>query len=262
MGSQRPKEAANVTLKNPAPLFADVDGDGAKEALAFFTCQSGWRIPGDSLIVVRAGGEVVGSVSLDPVFHQDQVRGSAITQTSNGIQITVTGLEDSHGRVTFAKDQPSVAPISAPASPPISLKDATFTTDGFGPLKVGTPATDYPGYVNADATYDDDVTGPKMPSGLYALIDDGDRLSAVWTDSPRYRSRAGAHVGMLVSDLKKLYGNALTKTVSGTQSADNAWALEADGHSLLFFVDWPGESTITKIYVSSRPAGPIGHKMS
>lgn len=258
-------ENAEATLKDPAPVFTDINGDGAKEALVFLQCNHGKRIPGDLLLAVGSGGNVISTANLDPVFHASQVRGTAMTVGKGGVDLTVTaGPGDLHGRAAFAGGRLVVTQTtsSGDEASSISLDGATFTSAGFGPLKLGAPASDYPGYINADATNDDDVDGPKMPDGLHAYIGSAGTVTAVWTESSRFSSRSGARVGMSVSQLRKLYpGSALEEATIGTQSPEQALALiDSSGHGLYFVVDWNTRSKVTAMYAAATSKdGHIDH---
>lgn len=186
----------------------------------------------------------------------------AATATAGSPRPTRTWVQSPAGTASATDPRPTGTSGSAAPSPSsISLDGATFTTDGYGPLKLGTPATDYPGYLNARATHDDEVNGPRMPDGLYALIGGDGRLSAVCTESPQFTSRAGARAGMSVDALRKLYGSKLEKTTAGTQSADEAWALETGGQSLLFFIDPQTGATVTRICAAITTGdGHIDHR--
>lgn len=160
---------------------------------------------------------------------------------------------------------PTTAPGAASGSPTasLSLDGATFTSAGFGPLKIGRPASDYPGLINADATHDDDVDGPGMPDGLHALIGSTGTVTAIWTESSRFSSRKGARVGMPVTELRRIYpGSALEHAVIGTQSPEQALALkDSSDHGLYFLVDWDTRSTVTAIYAAAvSKDGHIDHR--
>lgn len=256
-------ENAEATLREPAPLFTDLNDDGAKDGLVFLQCNQGRRIPGDLLLMVGPGGSVVGHVNLDAVFHQSQVRGTALSAEEDGVRLTASTMEDFHGRVAFSAGRLTVTPTPAPSPSSISLKGATFTSAGLGPLKIDRPASDYPGLINADAVYDDDVDGPRMPDGLHALINSTGTVTAVWTESSQFSSRKGARVGTSATELRRIYpGSALEPAIIGTQSADPALALKDDsGHGLYFLLDPATSSKVTAIYAAvTSEDGHIDHR--
>lgn len=76
-----------------APILADVTGDGAKEVVAQYTCNAGGTTWPAMLVIVKHGGEVIGSVKLGDIARTDHAHVTAWRPTDAGLVVDWVGYE-------------------------------------------------------------------------------------------------------------------------------------------------------------------------
>lgn len=76
-----------------APVFVDLTGDGAKEAVAQYLCNAGGTDWPALLVVVRHGGEVVGSVKLGDIARAEHARVTSWRPRGKGLVVDWVAYE-------------------------------------------------------------------------------------------------------------------------------------------------------------------------
>lgn len=250
-----------ASITDVKPVFTDLNGDGGLEAVAFLQCNAGGTTWPDAIVVVGAGGKIL--AANQPLESQGYTHGTGLTLTARGgsVGFVYTG-SGAPGEATFRKVLTYSGGGYTSGNDPIdALKDATFTTDGFGPILVGMTreqviATGYgtrkPGCPGAQSTPEAHQKGLSFLNGVDGV------LSGVGTTSSGLRTRLGAHVGMTVAALKAIYGSDIEKKMGGVQSLGPVYVLAYQGQQLVFMLD-RDESRVQMIFAALLTDGMITH---
>ena len=233
------------------PVAVDVDGDGSKEMASFFNCDLGGHAWPDQLVVVGRGGKLIAWESLSVLDNdagaQGGIQGKTVTAQGQkiGYVIDAKGKERSgaarvsNTRILFDKD---------PNRPKGKWAEAAFTTEGYGPAKVGARISDIPGARSNECS----VLIPGKPEGLMVIPDESQKVIeyvgveqetsdggySVYKDYYNsLRSRSGVHLGTTDAHVKHIYGSSLKSAEVGVQSPYPALALSHNGHSLAFVLE-------------------------
>lgn len=121
---------------------------------------------------------------------------------------------------------PLVSGMCEPALVRQQFKEATLTTAGFGPLKIGMPvreielmevAQEHPSCKILETT-------ALMPhEDLWLEVHEG-RLSSIFTINPAIRTPSGAHVGMSLAELQRIYpGKLQARTIPAEGGARQSY---------------------------------------
>ena len=234
------------------PVAVDVDGDGSKEMASFFNCDLGGHAWPDQLVVVGRGGKLIAWESLSVLDNdagaQGGIQGKTVTAQGQkiGYVIDAKGKERSgaarvsNTRILFDKD---------PNRPKGKWAEAAFTTEGYGPAKVGARISDIPGARSNECS----VLIPGKPEGLIVIPDKSQKVIeqvgveqetsddgySVYKDYYNsLRSRSGVHLETPTARLKRTYGSSLKSAEVSVQSPDLAFSLSHNGHSLAFVVGY------------------------
>jgi len=76
-----------------APVLADVTGDGAKEIVAQYTCNAGGTTWPAMLVVVKHGGEVIGTVKLGDIARTEHAHVTAWRPQGEGLAVDWVAYE-------------------------------------------------------------------------------------------------------------------------------------------------------------------------
>lgn len=197
------------------------------------------------------GGKLIAWESLSVLDNdagaQGGIQGKTVTAQGQkiGYVIDAKGKERSgaarvsNTRILFDKD---------PNRPKGKWAEAVFTTEGYGPAKVGARISDIPGARSNECS----VLIPGKPEGLMVIPDESQKVIeyvgveqetsdggySVYKDYYNsLRSRSGVHLGTTDAHVKHIYGSSLKSVEVGVQSPYPALALSYNGHSLAFVLE-------------------------
>lgn len=240
----KPTGAHATFVDTFAPFAIDADGDGADELIAVLHCEvgDGARWP-HQIVLVDAGGAVLDAVDHATGLESGTEVHTGIDEWTPGekeVKLTsqiikggqVTGIADgtvsaAAGKLVFKKGATSAAPApsetassaapqQAPAAANDEFKDAKFSSMGYGPLGLTTSGKKIVEKGWGIDTGTDDCPGVEpspllKEKGIQFLVEYGleGELWELFAVTDHAKTPSGAHVGMTVEDLKKIYGPEL-----------------------------------------------------
>lgn len=98
-----PSGYGELSMTGPeSPVLADVNGDGAKEVVAQYTCNAGGTTWPAMVVIVKHGGEVIGNVKLGDIARTDHAHVTAWRPTDGGLAVDWVAYEgEGHDKRPF-----------------------------------------------------------------------------------------------------------------------------------------------------------------
>ena len=237
-----------------SPVFADLNGDGLREAAVVFGCSAGGVSWPDWLLVYGNGPELLGAISMmELASTQEHASIRDVEVDGNALRLHWVSYDGASfnpryltGTVRLGPDGFDLTDVT-PDPPQFTIGPGTF-----GDLAVGDSARELVEQRRVSRS-DSQFCGQKWelsaPSGIWSDFRDGDPdtldyIGVGWQAPPEtvelVRTAEGVGVGTDVRELRDIYGNlTLVTDIPAEGEPYDAYVLFGSRGALMFVVD-PG----------------------
>ena len=244
-------DGVTVSITEVPPVFADLNGDGSKEGVAWLQCVQNAPL----LVLVGKGAKLLDALdvasAVEAGFASPEsltIKGPTVVASFHGMH-TRGALGLLHVATVSAPDGKLMARYNDP------LEGAQMTTDGFGPIMWGHSAkqVEYAGWGErvASGCGSLDAHGRLAEKGILAVgYDANDMVNTISTQDSRIRTPSGARVGLTLTELRAIYGSKLADVK--VDAAGPSWyGVNAGGNSLMFIIE---DDKVSMMFAQRGPA--------
>lgn len=242
------------------PVPVDADGDGADELIAAFYCDGGGVSWPDWLVLVDSGGGLLDSVVVsdalslgDKSMIQEWKPGDGSVDFVSRLTAAAS-VGSLHAANATAREGKLIVTAKESEEAKDEFADAKFSSMGYGPMGLTTPGTTMISngwgeeVVYSESCVYLEPTQRLKDKGIAFAMEGGadSELWEIFATTDHAKTPSGAHVGMTVEDLKKIYGADLK---SGP--AEFTHYVDVDGKTMTFQTSG---GVVTKMGVHNFPS--------